>query len=82
MKASIIDLRYSMKSILRALERGESVTVVSRGKEKGIIHPSGATTVRSEGSLKLHKAFGLWKGQEKSVKEVVDEIRAPRHPRE
>ncbi len=32
MKASIVDLRYKMKEILRALERRETVTILYHGK--------------------------------------------------
>ena len=34
MKATILDLRYRMKDVLRAIDRGEPVTVLFRGKEK------------------------------------------------
>jgi len=37
MKASIVDLRYHMNEVLRALERREDVCIVSRGKLKGVI---------------------------------------------
>ena len=34
MKATIVDLRYRMKDVLRAIDRGEIVTVLYCGKEK------------------------------------------------
>ena len=39
MKASIVDLRYRMKSVLEALDRGESVTVLYRVREKARLVP-------------------------------------------
>src|ERR1700689_559379 len=42
MKASIVDLRYHMKDVLRAIDRGETVTVLYRGKEKARLGPIGA----------------------------------------
>jgi len=34
MRASIVDLRYHMKDVLGVLDRGETVIVLHRGKEK------------------------------------------------
>ena len=39
MKATIVDLRYRMKDVLRAIDRGEAVTVLYRGKEKAKLMP-------------------------------------------
>ena len=56
MKASIVDLRYKMNDIMRALERNESVTILYHGKEKGIIIPSNNST---EEKVKNHPFFGM-----------------------
>ena len=61
MKASIVDLRYRMKSVLEALDRGEPVTVLYRGKEKARLVPISAT---KKGRLEDHPAFGMWKDRE------------------
>ena len=37
MRATILDLRYRMKSVLAALDRGEQVTVLRRGAEKAAV---------------------------------------------
>jgi len=42
MQATIADLRYKMKEVLKALDRNEPVTIVYHGKEKGVIIPSAA----------------------------------------
>ena len=41
MKASVVDLRYRMNEVLKALERNEDVRIVSRGRLKGVIKPVG-----------------------------------------
>jgi antitoxin (DNA-binding transcriptional repressor) of toxin-antitoxin stability system len=59
MKASIVDLRYHMKDVLRAIDRGETVTVLYRGKEKACLVPIAARqkTVRAEDT----PMCGMWK---------------------
>lgn len=57
MKASVVDLRYKMNDVLKALERNEKVTVLYRGKVKGVLVPSS-----SEKKLKKiseHPFFGM-----------------------
>jgi antitoxin (DNA-binding transcriptional repressor) of toxin-antitoxin stability system len=39
MNATIGDLRYRMKDVLRAIDRGETVTVLYRGKAKAALMP-------------------------------------------
>jgi len=62
MRANMLDLRNRMADILRAIDRGESVTILYRGKEKAVLMPvsQAATAVR----IKDHKAFGMWKDRE------------------
>lgn len=38
-RATVVDLRYRMKEVLRAIDNGEAVTVLYRGKEKARITP-------------------------------------------
>lgn len=40
MKASIVDLRYKMNDVLKALDRNEQVTILYHGKIKGVIMPT------------------------------------------
>ena len=49
MKASILDLRYKMNDVLKALDRNEKVEVLYHGKLKGIL--SACSTQSSEGGL-------------------------------
>lgn len=77
MKATIVDLRYKMKDILKALDRNESVTVLYHGKTKGIIVPA-----KSQGLKKIkdHPLFGMFaKDTQKSVSDELDELRTPRY---
>ena len=39
MRATVVDLRYKMNDVLKALERNEKVTVLYRGKIKGVLVP-------------------------------------------
>jgi prevent-host-death family protein len=76
-KATIRDLRYRMKEVLRTVERGETVTVLYRGKEKAKIVPIEQTKRKSVAD---HPAFGMWKDREdmKDVDAWVRNIRKGR----
>ena len=58
MKATVVDLRRRTKEIIAALDRGESVTITCRGKEKGTIVPARAKKRRS---VTESRFFGMWK---------------------
>ena len=78
MKASIADLRYRMKAVLAALDRGEPVTILHRGKEKARLMPI-------ENKIpKLHPsedpAFGMWKSRPE-MRDVRNYVRTLRKPR-
>ncbi|MCU7916904.1 MAG: type II toxin-antitoxin system Phd/YefM family antitoxin [Candidatus Thiodiazotropha sp. (ex Epidulcina cf. delphinae)] len=76
MKASIVDLRYKMTDILKALDRNESVTVLYHGKPKGIIKPA---REKSESRIKDHPFFGMYKEAEDSVLDELENLRNPRY---
>jgi len=76
MKATTLDLRYKMKDILRAIDRGETVTVLYRGKEKARLVPI-ETTPENELKPSDHPAFGMWKDRE-DMKDPVAYIRKMR----
>jgi prevent-host-death family protein len=78
MNATIVDLRYRMKDVLSAVERGESVTVLYRGKPKARIFPID----RKPGGAKLAEAevFGMWKDR-KDLRDVPGYIRKLRQSR-
>jgi len=76
MKASIVDLRYKTKEVLKALERNESVTVLYHGKVKGVITP-----VRDRSVVKVedHSFFDMNRKPEGTVLEELENLRKLRH---
>jgi hypothetical protein len=76
MEASVVDLRYKMAAVLKALERNESVRITHRGKLRGIIHPPPTTTRRES---KKHPFFSLRKGEQAPVEEIMDRLRGGRY---
>jgi len=56
MKASVVDLRYKMKDVLKALDRNEIVTVFYRGRVKGTLLPAKNEKFRQ---IKDHPFFGM-----------------------
>ena len=76
MRASVVDLRYRMKSILEALERNESVTILYHGQEKAIITPIMPDENRS---VKDHPFFGMKSESGESVGETINRLRESRY---
>lgn len=76
MKATVVDLRYKMPKILKALRLREPVTLLYHGKVQGTIIPV-KSPVRK--SIKDSPLFGIRRKDKRSVKEIVDELRAPRY---
>jgi len=56
MNATVVDLRYRMNDVLKALDRKESVNVLYRGKLKGILYPAAEA---SAGKVTEHPFFGV-----------------------
>jgi len=75
MQASIVDLRYKMRDILRALERRETVTVLYHGKVRGTIVPAERA---AEPRVAAHPFFGMRTGDARPVEKVVEELRGGR----
>lgn len=78
MQATIVELRYKMKDVLKALERKEPVTIIYHGKEKGIILPA---KNRSYKKVSEHPFFGIAKepGDKPSVDMVMNKLRNGRY---
>jgi len=77
MKASVMDLRYRTKEILRALDAKEEIILTHRGNEKGKITPIGGKNLDS-GSLARHEAIGMWSDAAEPVPDMIARIRKPR----
>jgi hypothetical protein len=79
MKATVLDLWRRMKDVIRALDRNEPVTLLYRGRKKGVLYPvqEEKAPVRS---VKEHPAFGLWKDREdtRDVERAVRRLRKGR----
>ena len=77
MKASVVDLRYKMNDVLKALDRNEKVTVLYRGKVKGIL-----ISPEKKKHLKIidHPFFGMSaQDTDKSVSDKLNDLRKPRY---
>ena len=78
MKATVVDLRYKMNDVLKALDRNEKVTVLYRGKVKGVLIPSG----KQKNGIKMseHPFFGMSSSNtDKSVLDELDILRKGRY---
>ncbi len=76
MEASILDLRYKMKDVLKALDRREKVRILYHGKEKGTIIPSGR---ESGAKVADHPFFGMARKDKRGVGAIMDELRGGRY---
>ena len=76
MRATIVDLRYQTKEILRALERSERVTISYHGKVKGTIVPA---STGNRPPIAQHPFFGLRLRDRRSVDAVMDDLRGGRY---
>ncbi len=76
MDATILDLRYRMKDVLKALERRETVRILYHGKVKGTIIPADSKPTRS---VKDHPLFGIDRKDKKPVEDVMRELRRGRY---
>ena len=77
MKATVVDLRYKMNDVLKALDRNEKVTVLYHGKIKGIIIPADR---RSDKKITDHPFFGMSsRNDKKPVLEELNDLRETRY---
>lgn len=77
MKASIVDLRYKMSDVLKALDRNEEITISYRGTARGKIIP--LEKKAPELKVNQHSFFGSVKDSKNSVGDLMDEIRSARY---
>ncbi len=75
MKATILDLRYRMHDVLKALERNEQVAISYHGKLKGVIT---AGPGRGEAKVSEHPFFGMKKSRT-AVEKDMERLRGGRH---
>ena len=75
MKASVVDLRYRMNEILKAIDRNEEVTILYHGKVKGVIQPKITGDRRR---ISDHPFFNMYPSK-KAVDEVMTALRGDRY---
>jgi hypothetical protein len=75
MKATIVDLRYHMNQVLKALDRNEQVSVLYHGKVKGVITP---TTHLTDTRVTNHPFFRM-RATTTSVDKVMSNLRGGRY---
>lgn len=75
MEATVVDLRYHMNDVLKALDRNESVSVLYRGKVKGILRPAASV---SASKLRDHAFFGS-RASDESVAKTMERLRGGRY---
>jgi len=74
MKATVVDLRYRMRDVLKALDRNEDVIILCHGKARGVIvaeRPRNATRVAA------HPFFNMRPDGE-SVVDLMEQLRGGR----
>lgn len=77
MKASARDVRYHLKSIMEAVDRGESVLITHRGKARAKIVP----VASDEATAETENPFvGMWRDRKgmRNVRTYVRRIRKGR----
>ena len=74
MNASVIDLRYKMNDVLKALDRNEDVTILYHGKVKGVISSRDQTTSKR---ITEHAFFNM-SNTDESVEEQMTRLRGGR----
>jgi len=73
----VVDLRYRMTDILKALARNEEVTILYHGKVKGIII---SIPKKETKKISAHPFFGMYREDtHKSVFETLDDLRKTRY---
>jgi hypothetical protein len=75
MKASVVDLRYRMNEILKAIDRNEEVTILYHGKVKGVIKPK---ISRGRRQISDHPFFNMYSSKG-TVRQVMANLRGDRY---
>lgn len=76
MKVSIVDLRYKMNDVLKALDRNEQVKVLYHGKVKGLIMPVPKERMKK---VEGHPFFGMLRHEKNPVLEDLKILRKVRY---
>lgn len=74
MRATVVDLRYHMNDVLKALDRNEDVDILYRGKTKGVLMAKVSCTGKK---VEEHSFFNM-RGSGQSVEKEMDRLRGGR----
>ena len=75
MQATVVDLRYHMNDVLKALDRNEDVDILYRGKTKGVIV---AKVEQTSQKVSNHPFFNM-RGSKGSVEAEMESLRGGRY---
>ena len=75
MKATVLDLRYKMNEVLKALDKREKVTLLYHGRVKGTIYPEGGKQMIK---VEEHPYFGMSAGGNRSASQQMEGLRKSR----
>lgn len=75
MQATVVDLRYKMNDVLKALDRNEDVEILYRGKTKGVLKAQVKQAVKK---VAAHPFFNM-RSSGKSVEEEMETLRGGRY---
>lgn len=75
MQATVVDLRYRMNDVLKALDRNEDVDILYRGKTKGVLM---ARVERSGKKVSEHPFFNM-RSSRQSVETEMATLRGGRY---
>ncbi|MBN1671037.1 MAG: type II toxin-antitoxin system Phd/YefM family antitoxin [Kiritimatiellae bacterium] len=75
MKATIVDLRYRMNDVLKALARNEDVSILYHGKLKGVIR---ARSECKKTKITDHPFFNM-RGSAEPVEQRMSRLRGGRY---
>ena len=75
MQATVVDLRYRMNDVLKALDRNEDVDILYRGKTKGVLM---ASAKRSGKKVSEHPFFNM-RASGRSVEAEMETLRGGRY---
>ena len=75
MQATVVDLRYRMNDVLKALDRNEDVDILYRGKLKGVLK---ANPTRAGIKVEEHPFFNM-RSSSHSVEAEMAELRGGRY---
>jgi len=76
LEASIVDLRYHMNNVLKALRRNEKVNILYRGKIMGVLSP---IKKQQKLSVKTHPFCGMHAKDKTSVNDIIKKLRKFRY---